>query len=262
MSPFLDFDHLHAIAEREAERYRQASPFPHIVLDDVAHAPMLMEGVRQFPKPSELAWYTYDNPLEKKLALPHIERLPPLLQEMLHAFNSSEFTAFLERLTGITGLCADPEFYGGGLHQIERGGKLDIHADFNVHPHSQLDRRINAILYMNPGWKPEYGGHLELWDAEMTRACCRVLPTFNRLVIFNTTDWSYHGHPEPLQCPEHDTRKSIALYYYSKGRPACEQSPPHSTLYQRRPTDPPDAALNTLRRERAKGRLTARRSAT
>lgn len=91
------------------------------------------------------------------------------------------------------------------------------------------------IVYLNRHWKEEYGGNLELWNREMTRCERRVLPIFNRCVIFNTTDFSYHGHPEPLTCPEGMTRKSLALYYYSNGRPAEELSDAHSTLFQSRP---------------------------
>ena len=124
---------------------------------------------------------------------------------------------------------------GGGLHQIERGGYLKIHADFNRHPKFNLDRRLNLLLYLNENWKEEYGGHLELWNNQMTACVRRISPIFNRCVIFNTTDFSYHGHPEPLTCPEHVTRKSLALYYYSNGRPETERSRPHGTLTQTRP---------------------------
>ena len=58
----------------------------------------------------------------------------------------------------------------------------------------------------------------------------------NRAVVFNTTDWSWHGHPEPLRCPPGWTRRSIALYYYSNGRPDAECSASHGVLWKERPT--------------------------
>jgi hypothetical protein len=141
---------------------------------------------------------------------------------------------------------------GGGLHQIERGGYLKIHADFNRHPKFKLERRLNLLLYLNENWKEEYGGHLELWNREMTHFVHKILPTFNRCVIFNTTDTSYHGHPEPLACPQGMTRKSLALYYYSNGRPAEEESPEHGTLVRPRPGETIDglnghATANSLK---------------
>jgi hypothetical protein len=140
----------------------------------------------------------------------------------------------LSGVTGIENIIPDPSFDGGGLHQIVRGGKLGIHADFNKHPKYDLDRRLNVILYLNKDWREDYGGHLELWDRGMTRCEAKVLPVFNRLMIFGTTDFTYHGHPDPLQCIEGMTRKSLALYYFSNGRPAHEVSGEHSTIFKHR----------------------------
>jgi Rps23 Pro-64 3,4-dihydroxylase Tpa1-like proline 4-hydroxylase len=119
----------------------------------------------------------------------------------------------------------------GGLHQIERGGFLDVHIDFNVHPKLRLDRRLNMLIYLNHDWPEEYGGHLELWSRDMTSCEKRILPLFNRTVIFSTTDGSFHGHPRPLSCPEGRTRKSVSLYYYTSGRPEEERSPAHDTIF-------------------------------
>jgi Rps23 Pro-64 3,4-dihydroxylase Tpa1-like proline 4-hydroxylase len=151
------------------------------------------------------------------------------------AAEPSVFIDFLETLTGITGLLPDPHLWGGGLHQIQRGGFLKVHADFNRHERLDLDRRLNLLVYLNKDWKEEYGGQLELWSRDMKRCEERVLPVFNRCVVFSTTDTSYHGHPDELTCPEGWTRKSMALYYYTTGRSAEETSQSHSTLYQERP---------------------------
>ncbi len=112
-----------------------------------------------------------------------------------------------------------------------RGGFLKVHADFNWHPKLKLDRRLNVLIYLNRDWKDEYGGALELWDRSMTGPEKSVLPVFNRTVVFSTTDFSYHGHPHPLACPEATTRKSVSLYYYSNGRPDEEKSAPHDTIF-------------------------------
>ena len=149
---------------------------------------------------------------------------------LLYQLNSSVFVNFLEELTGVGGLIPDPHFEGGGLHQIERGGFLKIHADFNRHPKLNLDRRLNLLLYLNEDWKDDYGGHLELWDREVARCVKRIAPVFNRCVVFTTTDFSFHGHPEPLACPPAVTRKSLALYYYSNGRPARSRPVERGTL--------------------------------
>jgi len=156
---------------------------------------------------------------------------------------------FLETLTGIKGIVPDPYFVGGGLHQIKPGGKLGVHADFNHHEKLNLDRRINVLIYLNKDWKEEYGGHFELWNKEMTAAEQKILPLFNRCAIFSTTSTSFHGHPTPLSCPPDRTRKSIATYYYSNGRPAEEVGESHSTLFKARPgeADQPQQQPSSLK---------------
>jgi Rps23 Pro-64 3,4-dihydroxylase Tpa1-like proline 4-hydroxylase len=176
----------------------------------------------------------------------------PATRRLLAELNSATFIDFLERLTGIAGLIPDPHFEGGGLHQIERGGHLKVHADFNRHPRTGLERRLNVLIYLNRDWKDEYGGAFELWNEDMTTSEEKVMPYFNRCVIFSTTSKSYHGHPEPLTCSAGETRKSIALYYYSKERPAEERGPAHNTLFQARPGENLDAppGPSSLRTER------------
>lgn len=214
------------------DAYGSASPFPHVVLENLFPDDVLERVVSDFPTPDDPAWGRFDNPHEKKLG--NYRRLldtSPAIQAFLTALNSAEMLEFLETLTGIDGLIPDPYFGGGALHQIVRGGFLKVHADFNWHPKLRLDRRLNVLIYLNRGWKAEYGGALELWDREMTRPVKTILPVFNRTVVFSTTDVSYHGHPHPLSCPDAVTRKSVSLYYYSNGRPDGEKSRPHDTLF-------------------------------
>jgi Rps23 Pro-64 3,4-dihydroxylase Tpa1-like proline 4-hydroxylase len=197
--------------------------FPHELLDGV---------LADFPGADDPAWSRFANPHERKLG--NYRRLfetSGRIQRFLSALNSPEMLEFLEALTGIEGLIPDPYFGGGALHQIESGGFLKVHADFNWHPKLRLDRRLNVLIYLNHDWKDEYGGALELWDRNMARPEKVLLPVFNRTVVFSTTDFSYHGHPHPLACPERMTRKSVSLYYYSNGRPASEKSAPHDTIF-------------------------------
>jgi Rps23 Pro-64 3,4-dihydroxylase Tpa1-like proline 4-hydroxylase len=233
---YFDPESLELLADRHRDEYREAQPFPHVVIDDFLPEEDLDLVLDEFLQAQDEAWRRFDNPREKKLAERRETSFGPFTRHLLTAnFNSSVFLEFLESLTGITGLIPDPYFEGGGLHQIVPGGFLKVHSDFNWHKDLKLDRRLNVIVYLNRDWEEEYGGYLELWNREMSRCERRVLPIFNRCVIFSTTDFSYHGHPEPLSCPEGMTRKSLALYYYSNGRPAEELSDAHSTLFQSRP---------------------------
>jgi hypothetical protein len=215
------------------DRYVSADPFPHIALDGLFDDDVLEAVLRDFPAPDAMRWARFDNPLEKKLGYYHeTASISPLVRLFLESLNGFEMLLWLERLTGIEGLIPDPYFGGGGLHQIEPGGYLKVHADFNVHPKLKLDRRLNMLIYMNKEWREEYGGHLELWDTSLTECRQRILPIFNRTVIFSTTDTSYHGHPYPLTAPPGMTRKSVSLYYYTAGRPESERSAPHDTIFR------------------------------
>ena len=222
MRLYLESDKLQRVAVERRDAYASADPFPHAVIDGLLPEEALDELLRAFPDPGANVWKEYDNELEKKLETQGEARLGDDASLLLYQFNSAPFVAFLERLTGIDGLIPDPYFSGGGLHQIVPGGKLGIHADFSRHATLQLHRRINALIYLNRDWKDEYGGHLELWDRDMTHCVQRIAPVFNRMVVFSTTDWSYHGHPHPLRCPDGMTRKSIALYYFTIDRPEGE----------------------------------------
>jgi hypothetical protein len=216
-----------------AAQYRGNDPFPHIVVDDLFEDADLERVLAEFPKPEQTRWMRFDSPTEKKLGYYHEHStITPTVRAFLDAMNGFEMLLFLEALTGIDGLIPDPYFGGGGLHQIEPGGFLKIHADFNVHPKLKLDRRVNMLVYLNKDWDEAWGGHLELWNAGMTECRQRIAPLFNRTVVFSTTDTSFHGHPHPLASPPGVTRKSVSLYYYTAGRPEEERSAAHDTIFR------------------------------
>lgn len=219
--------------------YRNARPYPFIVLDDFLPAEIAERVEADFPSPTADVWQRYPTrDQHNKLALRHESLLPSSARQLIHELNSGYFLEILEQLTGIAHLIADAKLIGGGLHQILRGGRLDLHVDYSHHPGNHLNRRLNLILYLNKNWREEYGGHFEMWDRDLKHCEQRIAPLFNRCVIFSTTSFSYHGHPDPLSCPDDRSRKSIALYYYTNGR--SEEPGPiveHNTLFHRRPGD-------------------------
>jgi hypothetical protein len=231
---FLPLAKMRALAPEARVAYATAKPYPHVVLDDFFDPALLDMILAEFPKPGQIPWQRFDNEREIKLASARDASFGSVTRLLFYHLNSISFLEFLSEVTGIPNLISDPSLEGGGLHQIVRGGKLGLHADFNKHRGYGLDRRLNVLLYLNKDWRAEYGGNLELWDRDMKRCEARVLPIFNRVMIFGTTDFTYHGHPDPLQCPEEMTRKSMALYYFSNGRPAEEISGEHSTIFRAR----------------------------
>lgn len=229
--------------EADAARYADAAPFPHIVIDDFLDAATLAQAMAEFPAPEQIAdWRRADavdaqgrTAQARKLGYSNEGAFGPTLRGLVHAFNSGPFLRWLEGLTGIAGLLPDPHMTGGGLHQYLPGAELRVHADFNKLPGTGLDRRLNLLLYLNPTWDDDWGGALELWDRGMQACVQRIAPIANRCVVFSTTRDSYHGMPDALRCPDGVTRRSLALYYYSNGRPEHERGPDHSTLWQTRP---------------------------
>jgi Rps23 Pro-64 3,4-dihydroxylase Tpa1-like proline 4-hydroxylase len=234
MEAFLPLTRMRELQDSARQDYLTAKPFPHLVFDNLFDPALLDDVLSEFPAPGQIRWQQFDNNQEIKLAAASETNFGPTTRLLMYHLNSFTFLEFLSHVTGIENLLPDPGFDGGGLHQIQRGGKLGVHADFNKHPRYNLDRRLNMLIYLNKDWREEYGGHLELWDRDMKGCEARVLPVFNRVMIFATTDFTFHGHPDPLRCPEGMSRKSLALYYFSNGRPAEETTGEHSTIFKAR----------------------------
>ncbi len=215
--------------------YQSADPYPHIVLENFIDPEFLSKCADEFNALNESGgWINYVHFNEKKKGLNKADMLSPSIKTVIEELNSPEFLDFLSKLTGIEGLMKDDQLEGGGIHQSGRGGYLNIHADFTVHPHHRhWQRRVNVLVYLNKDWQDEWGGKLELWDKQMNACQKKIAPLFNRCVIFNTDADSYHGHPEPTTCPDDRFRRSIALYYYTE-----EKNPfRRATHYKARPED-------------------------
>lgn len=232
--PLFDLDSLERNIERLHREYQSATPYPHIVIDDFLEPNALRAAIDEFPPLEPERWNNYLHVNERKFSNTDPTTWGPTLQRILEELNSPSFVRFVGDLLGVDDLIADPSLEGGGLHQSERGGFLNIHSDFTVHPHNRTwQRRANILLYLNEDWKPEYGGDLELWNADMTECVEKVSPIANRVLIFTTDPTSFHGHPEPMLCPEGVARRSLALYYFT-----VEQQPMvRSTEYRSRPGD-------------------------
>ncbi len=213
----IDLNHWNSELPMLSRQYQEASPYPHIVLENFLNPAQLDKCIDEFNQLNKSdGWINYVHYNEKKRGLNKLDLLPDNIKHTINELNSPEFLQFLSTLTGIDNLQKDDHMEGGGIHQSGKGGFLNIHADFTVHPHHRnWQRRVNVLVYLNKGWQEEWGGKLELWDTEMKACERKVLPVFNRCVIFNTDADSYHGHPEPMTCPEDQYRRSIALYYYS-----------------------------------------------
>lgn len=235
------------------DSFRNATPFPHVVIDDFLAKDVAERVLHEYPTPSASAWCVYDNPIERKYARNDFDGLP-LIARVFSTLQSSATIDAMRTISGIPDLENDPHLHGAGLHYHPRGGKLDMHLDYSIHPITGKERRLNLILYLNPSWKDEYGGHLELWDKDFSECEASILPSFNRAVLFQTSDLSYHGMPRPLRCPPDTGRRSLAIYYVSPPRQGVTHRPKAS--FRPLPGQVVPPGLQTLYDLRSSRRLT------
>lgn len=219
---------------RLRKEYADAAPFPHLVFDGVLDETSFGQAAAEFPPRDGPGWTRYVHVNETKYGNTKPETWGPTLQSVARALTGRRFVSFLEELTGIDDLLADRTMDGGGLHETPSGGHLNVHTDFTAH-HSVPGwrRRVNVLLYLNPVWRPEWGGELELWSADMQEPVTSVAPIGNRMLVFTTDERSLHGHPEPLRCPPDVARRSLALYYFTSDQATLIQP----TRYHARPGD-------------------------
>jgi len=244
-----------------ANAYKHASPFPHAIFDNLLPAAVIEAVLKEIPEVSDcrtsvLRGHCAESSVDfMKFGVHDTSQFGPHTQALVAMFKSQRWMDVLSKLTGIGPLYAEPLNQGSGVHISGNGGHLSVHVDFNKGGNGELQRRVNTFLYLNPDWCAEYGGHLELWPRNVSACEQRIAPTANRYVVFTCNDFSFHGHPEPMVLPDGRARRSIAIYYYTKGgRPAddcavhqCHQDEPkclscrsHSTLWKKTKADPPN----------------------
>jgi hypothetical protein len=215
------------------QAFRAAEPFPHLVVDDFCDPDELRKVVARFP-PMEAMSIRFKSAHEYKAALNDLSGCDPLVKQAFDELNGTRFVRWMEQVTGIDELLTDPANLGGGIHQSGEGMYLDVHVDFNRHTATAWHRRLNVLLYLNEGWTEENGGVLQLWPADMRAPGASIVPVFNRMVMFTTTDASYHGY-DTIHPPPGGARRSFAAYYYTAAAPEGYEGDLTSTAFRLRP---------------------------
>ena len=193
-------------------------PFDHWIIDDFFSPDKAQRITEEFPAYDDERWYFYENAIENKKTLQDWLRFPPEIYQTLQDLCSNDFIETIKSMTGIKNLYPDYGLHGGGLHMHGRGGNLNIHKDYSIHPRLKMQRKLNLIVYMSDDWDPSWGGGLELWsnnpETNKPKELVKTIePKFNRAILFDTTQDSWHGLPKPLTCPDGKYRKSLAVYY-------------------------------------------------
>jgi len=231
---FVDIETLRARLKDLKNEYQLKKPFRYVVFEDFFPKEIAEQILKEYPTISNGEWdgTTYLDQ-KNKFQKTKFEK-ESVIDTVFDELNSVEFLSWLQDLTEIEeNLIGDDDLFGGGLHQSINGAFLNVHVDYNINPKTKFHRRLNVLVYMNKDWEDEYEGCLELWDLteEKKELLEKIAPTFNRCVIFETNEISFHGHPKQLNTPKNINRKSIATYYYTKNRPKSEIAEEHNTIY-------------------------------
>ena len=202
------------------QQFSNGTPFKYAVIDNFFRHEVAEELVKEFPRyDEESMWETcYNNPLEVKKASNHWNKFPKITYQVFSYLCSSTFVSIVSDITKNKNVIADIGLHGGGWHSHTTNGKLNIHLDYSIHPKLNLERHYNLIVYMTPDWNNQWGGGLELWsgDSDSPKELAKVIENkFNRAVLFDTTENSWHGLPKELNCPPGTFRQSLAVYYVS-----------------------------------------------
>jgi len=241
-----DYEKFEKLVGIEAKSYNDKFPYPFAIFDDLFDDLEL----KRVNKEIEEANYKLDSrniegeEVKTRSDFEDNESLPDTISKVFSVINGGKFLNILSNLTGIKGLISDPYFDGGGVNIIRNGGTLAVHIDGTTQKRMGVQRRINAILFLNEKWDTNWNGYHEQWvyndkgisplDDKQTWRCVRkVLPKFNRLLVFTTNDHSWHGHAGELNIPESQERKSLISYYYTSQRPKDDLvfESPHRALF-------------------------------
>jgi Rps23 Pro-64 3,4-dihydroxylase Tpa1-like proline 4-hydroxylase len=231
------------------DEFNAAAPYRHVVIEGILKLDVADRIFANFPPKNQLNKH-YSGLNENKSEGSNFEDFHKEFAFLKEDLSSPEFCKIVEQISGIKDVFVTDDNLGTGVHQGSNGSFLDVHIDFNIHPRKNVHRRLNLLIYLNKHWKPEYGGELEMWDANMTKCEKKVLPMFNRCVIFETSEISYHGYSK-INIPEGESRKSFYSYYYTKEREGASHKY-HDTVFKAKPEDSTMKKVGTSVKENLK----------
>lgn len=238
----MDQQQLKAEANLCSDKIRRAKlhdyPFKYTVIDNFLSQGLATAAMQKFPPLDDPCWAHSNDPgieVKSRTTWESEFDIPEKIVEVVRIANSATILKAMAALFSIPKLMPDPYFSGGGLNLSETNGHLDVHVDGNYHDASGLNRRMNLIIYLNPHWEKDWGGEFGIYTDEGSTLVRAVPPLFNRCVIFDSHDKSFHGLPNPINFPSDDPRRSVILYYYTKApRPENQTAVdgPHSALWK------------------------------
>jgi len=222
--------------EELRHRFLAAKPVHWIKIDGFlpeADARAVAEGYPEFDAALQIGRAFRSVNERKKIQITDSSKFAPAVAELHQVLASPQFLSDLAYITDMPDLLADDQLVGGGIHITGPGGRLDVHVDFNYLEDRKLHRRLNLLIYLNDPWREEWGGQFQLYDAEVRSCEATFAPIFNRCVIFETNEVSFHG-VIPVSPAAPNPRRSFATYYYTREAPAHWSGVAHSTIFKAR----------------------------
>lgn len=203
-------------------------------------------------------WDRYENPFEKKYTWRDKNKLLPLTKSLFDKLHTKEFIDFLSNFTGYE-LQEDKSKNWWGIHTFDNGDKLDIHVDAGRHPKNNLKKIITLGIYLSYNWSKECGGNIEFWkgtnssnnDAKIYNKNLSIEPIFNRCIIFENNDYSWHGAPEPCVCNENQKRIFVTCSYLTDINDLIHKNNRKKAFFVKLPNEPNDPEKDKLRLLRA-----------
>jgi len=211
------------------DQYMSAGPIEHIVIPNFFTPDMAEKVYAQFPDP-DATWFTYDNPFEGKYIFNQFQEGDPM-KAVIDSLYTDEFIEYMSRITGIPNLESDEYLNAGGLHAYTRNGVSGVHLDYTIHPVTGKERRATIMVYMSKDWNDDWGGHLKLYDENISHPVTLTHSLWNTAVIFRTNGKAYHGFPDPIKCPHGAYRKVIGIYYMTDPTPETLECPRKNAQY-------------------------------
>ena len=209
--------------------YVKSPPYPNIAIDNFLPTETISAMKKEC---DELEWtreFTRNG--SHMVERQDVEDLP-VANEVRNTMSSKKFLVWLGEVSGHYDLIPDPHMVGAGYMRCRRGDSLKLHSDFNFNNTLKLYRILSINIYLNQGWQPEWNGDLQFWDFERKKCMTRYYPEAGKAVIFRHHKFGFHGHPEPIQCPEGTYRDGFRMFYYVSEMSNCKlDKNPHRSLY-------------------------------